>query len=154
MTKKNYLLVLVLCLILVAFWSGIARSQVTSGSAILKSAVFIADLAQLENAVQGEYLDALSTTLTLKSEGCIIIMYSGEVATGAGTRFQALVDGEVTEGEAPFFSADNDFLYHTHAMNWWKCNLGKGEHTIQIQFLPVTGNAYVRKRTLTILYNK
>ena len=154
MKRRNCLLGMVLCFVLILSSAGMARSEVTSGSTILKSAVFLTDLVQLKNSTPGVYLDALSTTLNLKSAGCVIMMFSSEVATGASMRFQALVDGEVAEGEIPIFTADNDFLYYTHGMNWWKCNLAKGEHTIQIQFTASSGDSYVRKRTLTILYNK
>ncbi len=155
MTGRHYLLGLVLCLVLVLGWSEIARSEVTSGSTILKSAVFVTDVKELGTPAAGEWADALSTTLTLKSPGCLIMMYSGEIATLAGVRFQALVDGEVTEGADPYFSnVENNNKYHAHAMNWWKCSLDRGDHMVQIQFQVSSGNAYVRKRTLTIFYNK
>jgi hypothetical protein len=154
MPRRISLLLPILSLLLVIGIAGSVQSEMTTGSATLKKAVFLAEDVQLTNPDTAKFVDAFSTTLTLKgATQCILLMYSGELATTGSAAFQALVDGEIAEGGMPFLGINNSGIYETRAMNWWQCNLGKGQHEIKIQFKPFSGSSTIRKRTLTILYN-
>jgi hypothetical protein len=156
MKKGRSLLVPILSLIFIVGMAGTALSEETliTGSGAIKKAAFFYDTPNLMSSDSTAWTDAFSVKLPLKGTQCIAIMYSGEIAALASVQFQALVDGEVVQGDAPYLiNKNNTNFYETAAMNWWQCGLGKGDHTLQIQFKPAENKASnVRKRTLIVLY--
>ncbi len=76
MTRRNYLLGWVLCLVLVLGWSGIVRSQTLGASDIFKSTeiAFFSSLDEQGTSAPGECTDAVWLALTSdKKVGALLL---------------------------------------------------------------------------------
>jgi hypothetical protein len=134
-----------------------------SGAGVTKKAQFQSDLAQV-NITTNVFTTVSQTTVVLTAAGCIQAHWTAEnghfgVAEGGGQgAYRVLVNGLLMEPQGTFSSPDGNStgLIENVALHAWRCGLGTGAHTVQVQVANnvSAGTHAVRRRSLSVHWKK
>jgi hypothetical protein len=132
-----------------------------TGSGKLQTAKFLSETVVARNDNSAQWANAFNTFVTLTGPAqCVKLGYTGEIqiSTAAAPPFpaaiRALIDGVTVNGPGKFVDLADPGEFSLTGMNWWKCGLAAGTHSISIQFRPLFAAdvAFVGHRTLIIEY--
>lgn len=144
--------------------SGGPQSALATGFGKLLNAKFLSETVSLDNANDQVWVNAFNTNVTLTGTAaqCIKLSYAGEMKILTSdlppysALLRAVIDNVTVNGSGKFVMLPINNEFSLVSMNWWKCGLAAGTHSVKVQFLPdFPGDvARVGHRTLVIEYSQ